>query len=396
MAKKKRAKKSKPTPQRVKILIGLLLAVLVCGIAGVKFLQSARGSVFLLGKGAAGHYERSQKYIQTGLKGALIELGLEKGLKEKREYVTVEGKKYPIVLWEIACDEGADLVRINVAFTTAARSRGATVQEAREDESGRELRLKIGSGRFTTHIIKVSKRAAQSAAPRGEAGTERNAVPMLALVMDDFGYSANGTVEAILSLDVPFTISIIPSLPFTARVAAMAGEHKKEVILHLPMEPEEPLKYDVPPVTTAMSSEEIRALVTKYLSELPAAVGVNNHMGSKATQDERVMRAVLAPLKERRLYFLDSLTSPRSVAYNEARREGVAAARNDLFLDDDTQDPKLVGERLSKLLELAKTRGRAVGIAHPRRWTLEALRDNEARIKSSGVRMVFLSELAAD
>lgn len=396
MVRKRRAKRSKALPNRIKILAGVLVAVIALGIAGVKFLQSPRGSVFLLGKGVTSHYTRAQDHIGGGLKRALAGLKLERALKEKRGTIQARGKNYPVKLWEIACPERADLIQINLALTKAARSRGGTVLESREDQTGLELHLKIGSGPYATHSIKVSKQTARPAAPRVKTGAERDTSPRLALVIDDFGYSANGTVEAFLALDIPITLSIIPSLPFSSRIAAMARTHKKEIMLHLPMEPEERHRYDVAPVTSAMTSEEIENLVAKYLSELPDAAGVNNHMGSKATQDERVMKAVLSVLKGRKLYFLDSLTSPRSIAYNAARSRGVRAARNDLFLDDDTRDPKLVGERLLKLLELAKKQGEAVGIAHPRRWTLEALREHEAKLRSSGVRLVFLSEVAGD
>ncbi|MBI4720350.1 MAG: divergent polysaccharide deacetylase family protein [Chitinivibrionia bacterium] len=386
MARKSRAKQSKALPGRIKILAGVLVAVVALGIAGVKFLQSPRGSVFLLGKGVTSHYTRAQDHIQGGLKRALVARGS----------ITIRGKNYPVKRWEIVCPETADLIQVNLALTKAARSRGAAVQKSSEDQTGRELHLEIGSGQYTTHSIAVIKQARRRAVPPEETVKKPAAGPMLALVVDDFGYSKNGTVEAFLALDMPITVAVIPSLPHSSEVAALAAARKKETILHLPMEPEEPRRHDVAPVTSAMTSDEIAALVAKYLSDIPGAAGVNNHMGSKATQDERVMRAVLGVLKERKLYFLDSLTSPRSIAYNAAVQRGVKAVQNDLFLDDDTQDPKLVGERLRRLVKLAKTRGEAVGIAHPRRWTLEALRNNEAMLKSSGVRLVFLSELAGD
>jgi polysaccharide deacetylase 2 family uncharacterized protein YibQ len=134
-------------------------------------------------------------------------------------------------------------------------------------------------------------------------------------------------------------------------------------------------------------------MVESYLAALTGVVGVNNHMGSKATQDERVMHAVLSVLKRHRLFFLDSLTSPRSIAYNSAIEMGVKTARNDLFIDDNTRDPERVMKRIQRLIERAKRNGTAVGIGHPHRWTLEAISRMEPSLAQSGVRMVFLSEL---
>jgi len=120
---------------------------------------------------------------------------------------------------------------------------------------------------------------------------------------------------------------------------------------------------------------------------------VNNHLGSVATQNMRAMVAVMKVLEPRRLYFFDSLTSNKSVAYTAARSLGIRAARNDLFIDADTDDPEVVGARLDRLLDIAKTRGYAIGIGHPRPWTWAAVLAFEGRAKAAGAELVFLSDL---
>jgi polysaccharide deacetylase 2 family uncharacterized protein YibQ len=137
-----------------------------------------------------------------------------------------------------------------------------------------------------------------------------------------------------------------------------------------------------------MSQEEITALVERYIESLAGIDGVNNHQGSLATTDVRVMKSVLGVIRSHDLFFLDSLTSPKSVAYNVARELGVPAARNRVFLDDDTESPDTVAERLRQLVELAQTHGSAIGIAHPHRWTLDALIESESYLKNSGVVLV--------
>jgi polysaccharide deacetylase 2 family uncharacterized protein YibQ len=189
------------------------------------------------------------------------------------------------------------------------------------------------------------------------------------------------------------TISVIPSLPHSQHAAKLAHKLGKEVLLHLPMEAVEPVKSDVEMVRTGMNDRDIRDLVERYAGEIPYVSGVNNHMGSLATQDERVMKAVLSVLKRRGLFFLDSLTSGKSVAYNTAKSMGVGSARNDLFLDAETEDPGVIEKRLERLLSIARRNGSAVCIGHPKRWTLKALERSAALIEQSGVELVFVSEV---
>lgn len=390
MAKKKRkTSNAKGIPGRVKALGWLLVILLVAGVAGVKFFQGSRGHLFLLGRGFTGYYAVSQMEVDEALRRAVDELALTSALTVKRDGVTMRGKHVSLLVWRIACGEACDLVKINLSLTRAARSRGASILESREDRDGRELLLEIGSGPYATHKIVVStERRAE-----GDSARARDARPIVAIVIDDFGYSQNGIVKAFLELDIPITCSVIPALPHSGRLAARAREAGKEVILHLPMQPEEEWAYDVEPVTTAMSAAEIETMVETYLAGMQGIVGVNNHMGSRATQDERVMDAVLSVLEKRGLFFLDSLTSPRSIAYNAARRLGVKTARNDLFIDDNTQERELVEKRLRQLIERARRHGTAIGIGHPHRWTLDALSNMATSPEHSDVRLVFLSEV---
>jgi polysaccharide deacetylase 2 family uncharacterized protein YibQ len=133
--------------------------------------------------------------------------------------------------------------------------------------------------------------------------------------------------------------------------------------------------------------------VSKYVESLPGIDGVNNHQGSLATADERVMRAVLATLGRYDLFFLDSLTSAKSLAYNTARELGVPAARNRVFVDADTEDIEVVEERLRGLVATALRSGSAIGIGHPHLWTLEAIKANKTYIENAGVELVYVSEL---
>ena len=247
--------------------------------------------------------------------------------------------------------------------------------------------ITVGSRRYPTHRITITQPGRAERPPSPAEGE-----PRLALVIDDFGYSKNETVESFLMIDLPLTISVLPSLPRSRYVLERAQSLGKETLLHLPMEAEgEPA--DAGFVRTAMSDESIRELVERYLEDSKGVAGVNNHQGSLATQDRRVMMAVISVLKSHGLFFLDSLTSSKSIAYNTAGSMDVAAARNDLSLDAATEDPAVVEERLVRLIAQAKRTGSAIGIGHPKRWTYEAIAASERLFKESGVELVFVSEL---
>jgi polysaccharide deacetylase 2 family uncharacterized protein YibQ len=302
-------------------------------------------------------------------------------------------------------------------LTLAVERSGGVVRSSVEAPPG-TITLEAGSRKHATHVIRLVQTPAPSrggagTAPavspgdtsaggpgrRGEAALPEDEkrggaarAPRIALVIDDFGYSKDETAEYFFRLDLPLTISVIPSLPYTKHAIDRAAAEGKETMLHLPMEAEA-YSSEVPAVLTSMTDDEIASLVTSFLATTPGVVGVNNHLGSIATQDARVMKAVLAVLERTGLYFLDSLTSSKSVAYNSARSLSVPAARNDLFVDADTEDPEIVGKRLDRLLEIAKSRGYAIGIGHPKPWTRSAVQAFTDRARESGVEFVFLSDL---
>ena len=105
------------------------------------------------------------------------------------------------------------------------------------------------------------------------------------------------------------------------------------------------------------------------------------------------MRIVLGVVKDHGLFFFDSLTSNKSIAYNTAKEMGIATARNTIFLDADTEDPEVVERRIRQLVSRAQTNGTAVGIGHPRRWTLDALENSETYLKNAGIELVYLTDI---
>jgi len=145
-----------------------------------------------------------------------------------------------------------------------------------------------------------------------------------------------------------------------------------------------------------MGSAEIRAAVATGLESLPGVVGVNNHMGSRATRSRPEMDAVMEEVSAHGLVFVDSRTSPGSVAHVAASARGVPNIRNDLFLDVDTEDPVEIRARLQKLLKIARKRGWAVGIGHVHPNTIAVLEEFLPSLDPADVELVPVSELILD
>jgi len=167
-------------------------------------------------------------------------------------------------------------------------------------------------------------------------GAETN--KKVAIIIDDFGNNMTGT-EEILNLPVPITAAVMPFLSTTKRDAQWAYEKGHDVFVHLPMEPKRGKKSWLGPgvISTDLTDEEIRKRVIAAIDDVPHAIGVNNHMGSKATGDRRVMRIVLEVCKEHGMIYLDSKTNSKSVIPSVAKELEVPYIENHLFLDDRNQ-----------------------------------------------------------
>ncbi len=391
MPKTKRSSKSGTLPTRIQFIMGALVVVAVAGVLVVTFLQSPRGNVFLLDLGFSDRYEVVQGALDRELKTALRDLGLDKSLQEKTSLVTIGQRKAHRRDWSTRLASSQSVVRVNLAIAEAVRRAGGTVRSSKEGPGG-GLTLDAGSRKHTTHHIQIVRAQAAAGEARREEPRAAGRQGRIALVIDDFGYTTDDLAEKFMEMEIPLTISVIPSLRHSRDVVGMAAGKGKQAILHLPMEAES-FTSEVAPVLTSMSDAEIASLVEKYLDETPGVTGVNNHLGSIATQDARVMKAVLGVLERHKLFFLDSLTSNKSIAYNTAKSLGVPAARNDLFIDADTEDRGDIETRLDRLVALARARGYAIGIGHPRPWTYDAIRAWRERVENSGVELVFLSQL---
>ena len=214
----------------------------------------------------------------------------------------------------------------------------------------------------------------------------------VAIVLDDFGYTKNN-LFSLKGIGVPLTIAVLPDAPYTKSVCAFARKNGIEVILHLPMEPErstESLEKDT--VMTDMSDEEIRKTIRTALRKTPGAVGISNHMGSKATKDERVMEIVMDEVSKRGMFFLDSMTTSRSACGRMAREKGVPFAKRTIFIDN-VLDRKAITAQLERTAVIASVEDSVVAIGHDRTATVMTLKEILPDMEKRGIRFVPLSEV---
>ncbi len=211
------------------------------------------------------------------------------------------------------------------------------------------------------------------------------------IVLDDFGYE-NKLIESVHELSVPINPSIIPFLPYSKYVLEKANEYGLDPLLHLPMEPVNPsLNPGKGAIYTSFSDKEIKERTENALDVMKGVVGVNNHMGSRATTSERVMRDVISVIKEHNLFFLDSLTISSSVGYKIARKEGLPGLRRDIFLDNYKEASYIEGQ-LKKLLNIALKRGSAIGIGHANAVTIDAIRGFLPTFREKKVILISLKD----
>lgn len=184
----------------------------------------------------------------------------------------------------------------------------------------------------------------------------------MAIVIDDMGPSQY--TKRMIELPRPLTLSFLPYTKNLSALTDAAHARGHEVMLHMPMEPFAKKPREAFMITGGMDDEQITANLEKALSGLTHIAGVNNHMGSKVTSNRTQMDAVMAVLTAHKLFFLDSLTSGRSVAAQAAQDAGLPNLTRDVFLDDQ-HDVRTPYERLIQTAARAQKHGYAVAIGHP-------------------------------
>ena len=233
-------------------------------------------------------------------------------------------------------------------------------------------------------VVVAEKAPAARKAPRGE----------VALIMDDMGASLE-ILDELIALGRHITVSVLPYSDYAAETARIAHENGLEVLLHLPLESvnnHEAMENTEGLIMAMMTGPAIVAAFEAGYDRVPFAAGTNNHMGSRFTAERDLMRILLKPIKDRGLFFVDSRTTAKTVALDEARKMGIPGAQRDVFLDADEDRGRIRG-RLIELFQKARKKGRAVGICHPFPETLAVLKSTYRLLDAYGLEAVPVSKL---
>lgn len=229
------------------------------------------------------------------------------------------------------------------------------------------------------------------------AAEAAKAPPRVAVVIDDFGltYKKNVPDEKWYELKFPLTYAVMPESPRTKDSAKRVKAAGHELIIHFPFDPFLSLalpKDRVEPADLA----KVEALLEKAFAQIPETVGLNNHRSYKGTMNRPLMNAFMARLKARKVYFLDSGVSPKTVAFDEARKAGIPAARNHVFLESppryDRKD--FCVKMLRQAASRARKNGSAIAIGHHYyHGTYECLVSELPKLEAAGIKFVHASEL---
>lgn len=216
--------------------------------------------------------------------------------------------------------------------------------------------------------------------------------PRIAIILDDWGKNYPLLKDAI-DLRRPLTLAVIPNLVKSRQIAEEAYQNKLGVMIHLPMEPygkNEPIEPHT--IRVHMTRKEILRYMDEAFDSVPHAEGANNHMGSKATSDARVMRIILKRLKSEDLYFIDSNVVPTTKVPAVAKETNILFCRRDVFIDNENNIP-YIKKQLEQAKRIALAHGEAVVIGHDRKLTIRAIKEMLPEFDEAGIQLVYARDV---
>ncbi len=216
--------------------------------------------------------------------------------------------------------------------------------------------------------------------------------PQVAIILDDWGKNYR-LLKSAIEIGRPVTLAVIPHLSKSRQIAKEAHENGLGVMLHLPMEPKnkgEPMEPHT--IMTTMTEGDILNYLDEAIASVPYLEGVNNHMGSSATSDARVMKIVFKRLKFKNLFFIDSRVASSSVSEKISKEVGIRFATRDVFIDNENQlEP--IKKQLEKAKRIALSHGEAIVIGHDRKWTVQAIKEMVPVFEKAGVKFVLAKDI---
>ena len=370
------------------VFSGFLVCVAILAILYVPWLEKMAGpaaqpaTLDSITPRPAANLRSLANALYTQTTPVLEDQGIWPSLVHKTIGISTNGED-PVDTVDVRVPADLPLEEVNLQLSMLVRHIGGQVIKAVQTRRG-AVAIHAGLDGSPTTLFNLH----QDAHLRRPAGR-------IALVLDDFGSMSQELAERFCALSQPLTLAILPNEGEVEQILDLALRSGHELLVHLPMEPEDFPEKNPGPDAVLISDDSLRVrqLVRQAIRKIPGAVGLNNHMGSRATADHEVMRQVLLEVKRRGLLFLDSRTSPNSIAFDMALSMDVPAAKRDLFIDLVDQ-ATAIETRLWALADLAAEQGQAIGIGHDREQTLLALEQTLPQLELRGFRFVTISELA--
>ncbi len=327
-------------------------------------------------------YEAKAREIDSAIDKRLAELGVgRKDIIEKKTEKMKRGEiEWTHITKRVRISPKESLKKYEKAVSQAVKREGGRIIKVKEGEiKGKKiLSMKIGVKKIPIQRLILEQPKAR-----------------VAIIIDDLGMGGRATRE-LLAIDRPLNFSILPFLPHSKDTAIEAKKRGFLVMLHLPMEPKGYPGPDKDPGKGAIfvntSRREIAKIIAQNLSNIPYVQGVNNHTGSRLTEDKEIINLILKELKKRKLFFVDSKTSDESVAYREARRLGLRCGERDVFLDNVINLNYIKGQ-IRLLARIALKEGQAIGIGHAHSLTARAIKESIPELENQGIEFVLVSEL---
>lgn len=285
--------------------------------------------------------------------------------------------------------EGKAAASAPASAASASSASSASVSSA-SSKAAPSVKKDAGNTKAPAKQSTAPAKAAPAAAPKPNTPTAVKG--KLAVVIDDAGRDLESQ-HVYESLGIPLTLAVMPNQVHTRDAALSWHAHGLPVILHQPMESVSGIGMESKVILTSMGDEEIRSLLKSSLSQVPEAVGINNHQGSKATTDRHTMDVVMNELHHRRLFFFDSRTNSTTAADAAAASYGVPYVRNDLFVDNEA-DVAAISSMIREAAKRAQKYGTYVIIGHCRPKTAEAFRQMVPQLEKEGIQFVYVSSLA--
>ena len=214
--------------------------------------------------------------------------------------------------------------------------------------------------------------------------------PAINIIIDDIG---NRLELGRRAVNLPVTGSFLPHTTHLGLLAEEARALRREIILHTPMQSIHGKRLGPGGITVDMSSLELTRTMRDNFASVPNARGLSNHMGSLLTRHPGQMQLIMESLRSNGgEFFVDSVTTSRSVAYKVARENHIPTSKRNVFLDHH-RDVERVRRQFELLVERAKRRGTALGIGHPYPETMAVLEQELPRLAARGVDLVTTTRL---